>query len=95
MLCSKEYIECCVLCVFVLDKFYCSGLVGIVRNGGLESVLELTVLGRGFVCIMLMLKVVGIFGSEGFCAGVYGCAVTDVFSGVEGDWHVNRGRVFL
>ena len=43
-----------------------------VCNGGLESVLEVTILGGGFVCIILMLKVVGIFGS-------------DVLSGVEGD----------
>ena len=32
---------------------------------------------------MLMLKVVGIFGSEVFCAWGYGCVVTDVLSGVE------------
>ena len=37
----------------------------------------------------------GIFGSEVFCAWVYGCVVTDVLSEVEGDWNVNRGRVLL
>ena len=42
-----------------------------------------------------MLKVVGIFGSEVFCACVYGYVVTDVLSGVEGDRNVNRERVLL
>ena len=65
---SRECIECCVLCVIVLDKVFCNGLLGIVCNGGLESVLEVTILGEGFVCIILMLKVVGIFGSDVFCA---------------------------
>ena len=59
MLCSMWY---------VLDKSYCNGLVGIICNGALESVVELTILGGGFVCIMLMLKVVGMFGSEVFFA---------------------------
>ena len=65
---SRERIECCVLSVFVLDKLYCNGLLGIVCSGGLESVLEVTMLGEGFVCITLWLKVVGIIGSEVFCA---------------------------
>ena len=50
------------------DKLYFDGLVGIVCNGGLEHVLELPKLGGGFLCIMLMLKVIGVFGSEVFCA---------------------------
>ena len=92
---SRECMECCVLCVFVLDKIYCNRLVGIVCNGGLESVLELTILRGGFVCLMLMLKVVCIFESEVVYVCVYGCVVTDVLPGVEWDWNVNRGRVLV
>ena len=44
---------------------------------------------------MLMLKVVGIFGSEVFFACVNGCVVTDVLSGVKGDRNLYRGRVLF
>ena len=44
---------------------------------------------------MLMLNVVGIFVSVVFCAGVYGCLVTDGRSRNEGDRNVNCGRVLV
>ena len=52
-------------------------MVGMVGLGGLESVLlEVAILGGGFVCSILMLNVDGIFVAIVFCAGVYGCVVT-------------------
>ena len=57
-------------------------MVGIDGIGGLKSVLEVTILGAGFVCIMLRLNVDGIFVSVVFCAGVYGWVETDGRSGV-------------
>ena len=74
----------CVVCIFVLDKIYCNGLVGTVGIGGLESFLEVTILGGGFVCIMLRLNVDGLFVSVKFCAGVYGFVETDGCSGLKG-----------
>ena len=95
MLCTKGYTECCVVCTFVLDKLYCNGLVGIVEIGSLESVLEVILLGGGFVCSILLLNVDGIFLTLVFCAGVYECVVTEERSGVEGDLNVNCGLVLV
>ena len=49
VLCTKEYTEFCVVCRFVLDKTYCIRLVRIGSIGGLESVLEVTILVGRFV----------------------------------------------
>ena len=60
VLCTKAYTEFCVVCRFVLDKTYCNRLVRIGSIGGLESVLEVTILVGRFVCIILKLNVVGL-----------------------------------
>ena len=68
--------QSCVMCIFVLVRLYCDGLVGIVGIGGLESVLEVTILGEKLVCTELMLNVGGMFVSVVLCAGVYEYVVT-------------------
>ena len=95
VLCNKGYTECCVVGLVVLDKIYCNGLVGSVGFGGLESVLEVTILNGGFVCTIFLLNVDCIIVAVVFCAGVYGYAVTDECSRVEGDLNVNCGRVLV
>ena len=70
-------------------------MVEVVCIGGLESVLEMAILGGGFVCMMLLLNVVGILVSVVFCAGVHGFVLSDGRSRVEGDGNVTCGRVLL
>ena len=85
-----------MLCsMYVQDKIYCKGLVEFVGIDGLESALEETKLGGGFVCSIFMFYVVGMFVAVVFCSGIYECVVTDVRSGVEGDLNVNFGRVII
>ena len=44
---------------------------------------------------MLLFYVVGMFVTVVFCAGVYGCVVSDDRSGFEGDLNVNCGRLIF
>ena len=74
--CVLKSMQSCVMCIFVLVRLYCGRLVWIGGFGGLESVLEVTILGEILVCTVLMLNVGGMFVSVVFCAGVNEYAVT-------------------